>query len=304
MRNTLPAVLVFALCSPVGCSGSKAPTLDDIVYGCAAMSACLGSDLNFCIAFAPLYTAQDSKTLPCARRAAGDCTKVAACLGFKPTGQSCDMQSVTTCSGSSVTGFCRFKGNGAGKAFSIDCAAEGGLMCLSAPHIGPSCVEGTCSSTTTLSRSCDGDRLIECAFGLKSPLDCSTFGLHCVTTGTVAFCGQSSPAPTCTRGTAPTCDGNTLVNCVDTGGDLFGVPPGRESRIDCNALIAGSSCKNGACVVGNGCPMADVPNGRCDGDTAVICVSESEYRIDCKQLGFATCSAQGDHITVGASCVF
>lgn len=165
---------------------------------------------------------------------------------------------------------------------------------------------GGCPVGLDAAGTCDGDTVVRCVNDEAVRTDCRQYngscvedisGAHCVARAQPVDPGQP-PAAACPPGidVAGTCDGNTVITCVD----------GQVSEFDCAGL--GAQCEDGPagarCVAPPPPPVGQPvgcgaigPQGTCDGNTAVRCTNGALDSTDCGQLG-QTCG-QGE---IGAAC--
>ncbi|MEZ4438977.1 MAG: hypothetical protein R3B72_07800 [Polyangiaceae bacterium] len=149
---------------------------------------------------------------------------------------------------------------------------------------------GAACDVTSFPGSCEGDVVVSCEEGVEIRQDCADHGLTCQTgTDGYAFCTGTGAA--CTGDGNTTCDGTSLVQCLNGG----------EHRIDCAALDPSFSCQTGTseafCGVADECdPVTTVDT--CDGDDVVYCHGGRLERASCAALGFSRCEALGN----GAIC--
>jgi len=155
----------------------------------------------------------------------------------------------------------------------VDCSAQ--LACIEDTCSGEFCEVGTCGSETPL--SCNGDRIEMCGANMVlSAYDCSIYGEACKETFGQPYCGTLD-APPCT---ISHCEGDVLIRC-----------DGEAHRIDCSALYSGGACLLRAqrCAFADECSPAELPS--CIGDVLHACVQGAIVELDCRELGFARCSA-------------
>ncbi len=156
------------------------------------------------------------------------------------------------------------------------------------------CILGNCPATdggTDMAPSCspNGQRIMSCDQGKLLSLDCSAFGLDCVTDakGRPACTAKSTKA--CDPSMPPRCDGEAYVGCL----------AGHEIRVDCaKSRMTCAAGKTGPSVVG-GCAVppvegkrtcsADSAPSRCIGESVQYCGAGTIRRYECKSFGMTKC---------------
>lgn len=179
----------------------------------------------------------------------------------------------------------------------ITCANERVAMVRDCPRAGEQCVVqngkascalGSCEKESAPACSPSGTRVLECKRGKLLSLDCSTFGLRCVSSGDGPQCATS--APTCATG-ASRCEANDVA---------VGCWHGHEVRVDCgkagmtcgaSGSTAASSGSVGACIAKppaeGACDPSSAP--RCDGATLKWCAWGKPRSYLCKSVGLSKC---------------
>ncbi len=171
--------------------------------------------------------------------------------------------------------------------------------------------------------ACDGDVLVTCrGTPLPMAIDCARWsGGTCGTLNGRLACLNPSM---CAANATPRCEGNTLVSC--TGMPAFGGL--RLQAIECGHALPGGRCMRVGAAGTPSCVPSDLPPcdsvaTRCDGSTAVWCLSAQgddsgltwqfdrprEVRIDCasmnqrcevaRETGQALCAAAAEDCTSG-----
>ncbi len=178
----------------------------------------------------------------------------------------------------------------------ITCANERIAMVRDCPRGGEQCVVqggkatcalGPCEKEGAPSCSPSGTRILECKKGKLLSLDCSTFGLRCVSSGEGGpQCATSAPA--CATG-ASRCEPNEVA---------VGCWHGHEVRVDCASagMTCGTSAASGATRIG-ACAVAPPAQGacdpssapRCDGATLRWCAWGKPRAYLCKSMGLSRC---------------
>jgi len=276
-----------------------APALDDVEHMCALLTSCDGlpippslvpRDFAACVRTvmgelaSPGAVAFSLTLRECGLRASS-CTALRTCAlrGAKPD----------VCAGrgkESPAGYCDSDGR------AISCWHEKILGVRDCPRGGEQCAVREGEALCTLGPcpadmkeaaptcSASGTRILRCEKGRIASLDCSAFGLRCVTTSDGPGCATTG-AP-CT-GKGVRCDGDAAVGCYN----------GRETRVDCGA--AGLVCSGGRSTAFGACAPADGDGGgcegvtRCEGANIAYCLGKKPRSYFCKALGFARCINDG-----------
>lgn len=256
-----------------GRAGTQAPTTDEMIDACVKSDGCIlgasGTDatISGCLEY---LEGLEPAEVRCIAHAT-TCTAVLACSHYQRIDDPSCTSSSSGCTPDGNVDYC-FPG-----AFLLeeDCAASG-LTCSDSPN-GPYC-DDPCTSET-----CVGDVLDRC--DRDADVDCGRLGWTCDPAG-----------PRCTDGTAipctinaPQCDGPDLIECVS----------GYEVRLDCNQLVAGTTCQTydmrGFCGTAGSC---NDQTHYCLNDTINFCAFGEMVTRDCTSYGsmFSGCGN-------GAACI-
>jgi len=157
-------------------------------------------------------------------------------------------------------------------AFHANCTKVFGVGCHSGS--GQCGTGATCSGNTY---TCKGSHRLRCVNGVEVYDEpCALHGLTC----NKGLCAGSGAA--CT---SSTCKGDVAQLCVN----------GFGKTLDCKALGAGFSCKTASwgagCQQASECdPSTAKKSATCEGDKVVLCHAGKKVKVDCKSLGFSSCS--------------
>lgn len=298
MRSILLSLLLVA------CGGGDKPATPNDAAGDAALDASPDAKatteeaLRACVVLGSLdhqgpsecfddYIAILNRTeIRCLAAAGADSVAAAACIGLVPTTVPC----TKACAGDVVQ--CGYA-TAAGR-FDLQCGkffASRGSSCLIG-NDGAQCGAGTC---TTASRTCDGDKLLECnpATGVLDALDCARLGWTCSTDGGIARCVDTTTTACDPTAFADRCDGTRRIDCLDNV----------EVGVDCARHVDGMSCltrdSDAECGIdGPACGVADRRAETCNGTTITFCAGGGFHAVDCAALGFTQCMP-GDGSTGG-----
>ncbi|HEY5920950.1 MAG TPA: hypothetical protein VIV11_04735 [Kofleriaceae bacterium] len=259
-----------------GMGGPRPVNADELARACVSFAACMpGATLENCLDFVGDVESYVSVYRPyqvqCLDAAGPDCTRALRCVGLSlvttctTPGVSCDDSKLVECTASG--------------GIAVEC--NGGLWhrpggsCI--PTATPRCGFGTCTATGT--RMCNGTRVETCWNDTAlTVFECGVLGETCVTTASGQVQCGTVDAPTC-AGTG--CQGDVLIHC-DT----------QQHRIPCPSLFVGGTCVEsfGQCGFADECTPGD---NACTGDVLSVCAVGKPVTVDCKQLGYASCSV--DH---------
>lgn len=195
---------------------------------------------------------------------------------------------------------------GRGKGGSVDLCDEGGraitcanervAMVRDCPRGGEQCVVqagkascalGACQNDGAgASCSASGTRILECKGKKLLSLDCSTFGLRCVTTPEGPRCATSTPS---CADKSSRCEGTDVA---------VGCWHGHEVRVDCATakMTCGGPAAPPASIIGScmtspsargACDPSSAP--RCDGSTLRWCAWGQPRAYLCKSMGLSRC---------------
>ena len=305
-RAALLAALSLVACDgdsssdPDGIPRPGASEVADVVRMCLLNNACgyqslLGLPADMCTdrvldAFAashyeysPEHRLRHTRMLECSRTATS-CDAYVSCANFDAT---CSRTLAGSCQGT-VRDSCSTPGGGPPL---VDCAPLG-MTCDDSGQTA-ACVlpAGEAECTDPGVSTCDGDSRVHCrqraGGGAGLIRETCPAGTTCQVDGTQAEC---SPTPGACAAEAASCDGDTVVYCMNQGGNGL-----RELRIDCAAAdrTCGSDARqNVVCVPrATDCeaPSAGQSTARCDGTQLEVCVEGRLERVDCTALGRATC---------------
>jgi len=269
---------VLGVAAILGCggTGSGGPgggaNPEDLIKACVVIHGCLGVEPDACVR---TYGATMSATqVDCVLATGGaDCLAVRTCLG---TTVVQDPACVPGCADDHTSVRCS-----EGLRVEYDCGTY-------IEDVGPNCVTGAtrsdCGGTTCTvdgEHTCAGAVSSTCDSGITEVVDCAQFGLECTPTSRRCFGARTG---TCAPGTATSCDGLEIVECID----------GEERRTDCGRRVTGMTCvvetRGPGCAFGAEC-VAGTPT--CEGTHLVACVAGRQVMQDCTALGFATCGGFG-----------
>lgn len=252
--------------APVGLpdapAGEMAATADELVDACVKYLGCLeaAGTVSGCIENG---AEQDPVDVRC-MAAATTCDGVLGCLSMTRTEGTCANEDCSA-SGSSVTCL-------PGARLEQDCAARGQSCTMG--------IDGSYCQDECEIESCSGDVLDRCDD--NPDLDCGRLGWSCDPGG-----------PRCSDGTAflcaseDHCDGAELVECV------FGY----EMRLDCDRLVAGTTCRTvggvGFCGTGTACGVSAPGAETCSGTGLLFCARGELVTRDCTAYGamFTACTS-------------
>lgn len=265
-------------------SVEKLVTVDELIQGCVASTACGIQSYPTVVACvenfnnvhrvnlsAPAY----SKIYRCSIAAKGDCEAVKKCWGV---GATCDVNFKARCDGNTAVS-CDVVGNR--KTYAVDCSAAG-LKCVvkSSTTATAYCSPGTCFSSS--GDTCVGDQVQSCNEGIVEMQDCSVKGQVC---GTASKKGGISCI-----GAGVTCKAEFFVpQCKETVANQCA--SGKEHNLDCAKQgISGTKCKEGLCVAnGTAC---DKSFNRCSGTDLEYCHDGAWKKFECVNKGLGACKTK------------
>lgn len=163
--------------------------------------------------------------------------------------------------------------------------AAGGCSTLEA------CLGIAVTQDAACQQGCDGERAITCRTNLRTSTNCGRFGGVCLAGACVDAPGSATPDG------AVLCPANAIPTCGDTDTwDVCGEQS--DTRVSCASRLAGSTCVDGACQLGNACVPGKFLDGlACEGRSLRVCVAGRLETVDCIALGFSGC----DPFTRGCS---
>jgi hypothetical protein len=303
MRVSLVLVLVATTVACSNDSGTRPPdgggakdaavqveiSFEDLVLACARVGSCgvqrarlkdcLDDYYNIRVKFGQksLWAAQ----YKCVNEAKGDCNAVRDCIGFGVQVVACQPGYKPRCD-SDIAYNCDLLAKWEQK---IDCS-KGGLKCAvrsAGTTTVAVCGGGPCTSSDPETQ-CIGSQVHQCGGGAIEIEDCGAQNLKC------AYRKQSDIAVCQGKGgdclpTNPQCNGltNELLDCVE--GKIF--------SISCKNVPGKKVCESGsqACEgTGKECDSGSSLD-TCAGDALEVCIDGYKRQIDCKQLGFKTCTS-------------
>ncbi len=226
----------------------------------------------------------------CIASAGSNCATAKKCIAGGNTPATCS-GAATSCVGNSWQQ-CNLAAGSAGNSGiqTFDCSSVGEMCVTNSGNTD--CGFGTCSPGTAA--SCNGSTVQTCSNGIVQQTDCSQSDSTCNPSGIVAHCrgnGAACTSRTLTDNTVR-CDGSVLVSCAD----------GQEARTDCSRYNlgchpgVGNNANAFVCSAGTDCDPGSA-GAICTGTKLQFCNKGVTQTIDCKSLGFATCTPHD-----GGSC--
>ncbi len=285
-------VLALVLAALADCGDSDQPgpqphtmTRQDVMDGCLASDACgvfRYSYLERCVesrydgAFKFSQAAIWASVFSCVEQASGDCDAIRRCYGGGQAPPACSDISDGYCDGD-VQVTCDVID---AKLYRLDCglaAQQCSMASLPSGDSVPMCGYGDCDDGAYAPR-CKGNLRLVCDSGYVSVQDCSQEGKVCV----AGECTDDSQV----CASRPLCNGSVLVTCED----------GRKVTTDCSTLPGDMVCDDqaGACVSAPS-PCQDGTEA-CNGTVARLCHGGIWMDVDCRALGFAGCTVDGQGV--------
>jgi hypothetical protein len=135
--------------------------------------------------------------------------------------------------------------------------------------------------------ACEGADAVTCRGSYQIVNHCSTFDSRCAMTNGIPGCLDKQGAiPTEDAGVCPA----TPVTATCANADRLDICPGYGFQ--CSQWLAGSTCKDGQCLLGSECIPGKILDGiACDGNLLRVCVAGRIEKVDCTQLGFTGCDS-------------
>ncbi len=282
--------------TPTGDGGAPAAALGDIGRMCLMNNACgyqtifqLTADrcvkqaLDLIAGHAEVHTPEHRKhfdvMVACAKTAK-TCDEYVRCSDFDVP---CSGSAQPTCNGNVAVRCSTPGGNHMPRTF--DCSLLGGT-CVNGDCVYPANV-GSCADAT--SASCSGNTRQWCRSaaggGFTALLDPCPAGTECRANGSQAGC--QPPVKPCAA-PAASCDGDTVVYCIDDKGALA------EVRYDCAA--ANRKCALNAKGAAECMPKATEctasaggTSAACNGTSVKVCIEGAFGSVDCTTVGKTTC---------------
>ena len=261
-----------------GCHGNTASIAANaqVVRSCVLDLAC--NPFPASVAVSDCVTLNTQASTPGTRCTAGarTCADFQRCVGFGFAGTDlCAGHTGGRCVGSRAIN-CESTG---ASAFE-DCAAAGGTCVVSgsgANAIADCRVVATCSETDG-NTHCSGNVSYSCEAGVGFGSSCGA-GSYCNTAdGTCLLSGPECEA------TSDICNGQVDESCSDK--NLY--------RYDCGSVGLGCQTSGGnTWCLAPGCTFADLGSctESCSGSRLTFCYGGAPYTVDCRNFGFASCTA-------------
>jgi hypothetical protein len=283
----------------MGAPDAMAPinfSFEQLVEACVRLAACnvdRKPRLNDCVKnFYERYAYYGQRGLyerlyDCANKGKGSCKVIRECLGYasRPKNGDCDQSYATKCEGD-VAHTCDLIVGGWIQA--LDCS-KGGLKCAmrdTGSGKTAACTPGVCNSNLFV-QECKDNKLLTCQGGAIQVDDCGAKQLQCrdPNVGLCEGTGRSCPQ------ISAYCDGNTLVDCVQS----------YLSEIDCTKAFGKKMCDpaSASCRGAGADCSTDSFFDTCEGDTLAVCIDGFKLKFDCKKMGFLGCETAS---TYGAYC--